>query len=58
MQLQKAFLRTLADGQRFYSSEHVKYTVVAAGTFVVSCRDSVFNLVWEMDGGDIVNAVQ
>ena len=50
------FLRTLPAGQTFYGLDHVKYTVVAPGTFIVKCRDSAFNLVWELDGGSIVQA--
>lgn len=58
MQLKEAFLRTLPVGQRFYSSDHVKFTVVAPGTLIVMCRDAQFNLVWELDGGAIVKAIR
>jgi len=57
MTLKTAFLRTLPAGQRFFSSDHVKYTVVAPGALIVKCRDSTFNLVWDLDGGAIVKAI-
>lgn len=57
MQTKAAFLRTLPVGQRFFTSDHVKHTVVAPGTFIVKCRDSQFNLVWELSGSAIVKAI-
>ena len=58
MNLKPAFLRTLPAGQRFYSSDHVKFTVVVPGTFIVRCRDSQFNLVWDLDGNAVVKAIR
>jgi len=54
----RKFLRTLPAGTKFVQADDgtfTEYTVVAPGTFTVSCRDSTFNLVWELKGSAIVN---
>ena len=54
--LKNAFLRTLPAGQKFYM-DMVLYKVIEPGTDIVVCRDSVFNLAWDIKGSAIVRAV-
>lgn len=48
------FLRTLPNGTKFIGQEGIYYKVVCSGTSIVRCRDFIFNLVWDLDGGAIV----
>ena len=54
--LKNAFLRTLPAGKHFYM-DMVLYKVIEPGTNIVVCRDSTFNLAWDIKGSAIVRAV-
>lgn len=54
------FLRTLPLGTKFIGSESVPYKVVerSHSPAIIHCRDSIFNLVWDLDGETIVRVLR
>ncbi len=54
--LKAVFVRSLPVGAKFTGSEGVEYKVVRPGTETVLCRDSVFNLPWNIKGDLVVKA--
>ena len=54
------FLRTLPLGTRFIGSESVPYKVIGRthAPAIIHARDSIFNLVWDLDGEAIVRVLK